>query len=286
VFGLLLLAATAGAQEEKAERTYEVRVDRKATVGRRYRLVVTDTREERQLAFAGDEEVARTESLREGKLTAVCETTRVDEDGREIALSCTVEAFFMTLDGTETRPLPKGVTLLAELKDGDTVVRREDGADLSEPVRKLLADLLALSRDIDDPKAFGPPQRRRIGETWAGDSEAILASVTRKDLVTGADDIDAKVTFTGTSSMAGREMLEIAMKVDVKIAMEVPDDVTVERATATIELAMALDADPERSVPGRLTGKMRAEIHIAREGSRKEARMRAERSAETTPIDE
>jgi hypothetical protein len=31
---------------------------------------------------------------------------------------------------------------------------------------------------------------------------------------------------------------------------------------------------------------MRAEIHIARDGSRKEARMRAERSAETTPIDE
>jgi hypothetical protein len=189
-----------------AAQDYDIRLEPLSRAGDKYQLSATASQSIRVKLTSGAQVIQDTNDEFSLKLTADVRVLAVDAKGMATSKSFTITSTTLLKDGA-TRPLlPQGAVVLAKLQDGHTLFE-VNGKPLEEEVAKVLSSAIALhsSDSISDEDMFGSLSRRKVGESWNLNIEAIMA------FVKGLGGQVSKENITGTTILKKVENNQIVV---------------------------------------------------------------------------
>jgi len=160
--------------------------------------------------------------------------------GRERKSRFTVDRASVVSGGTTKELLPKGTVLVAERGAGGTTFQVDD-APAAADVGRLLKMLINLESDegINDDAVFGTKQRRKVGETWPVNAEAMAADMAEKAHLK----LDPK-NVTGATKLAA------IVQVDGRAAMQIATEFSIKDVAPNLPPGMVLDSSEFKATFG------------------------------------
>lgn len=172
---------------------YEIHLEPTSKAGDKYSLSATGSQRISVKLTSGNEIIRNTDEEFTLELIAEATVLAVDAKGRATSKSFTITSTKLIKDGTTKSLLPAGSVILAKLQDGNTLFEM-NGKPVEKDVATELSVVIALhsGNSISDEAMFGSQIRRRVGETWGLNLEAVmpfikeLGAPVRKEDITGA----------------------------------------------------------------------------------------------------
>jgi hypothetical protein len=201
---LLALSCAIGASvaADDAPRKYVLDFDRNGVVGEQYKLTCS---------FKSVDTATFAQNAREPfqrHIIASCEGTRTmlagktDPGGSKV--SFTIARFTYTVDEAPEQSLPAGHVIVAEVKDGKSVLSIDEG-NLPEVAVRVLNHFVRATIG-NAPSAndqFGSKEPRAVGEQWPVNGAAIAAAFRAAGTNAQKNDVTGSVRLTGLRSVNG-----------------------------------------------------------------------------------
>jgi hypothetical protein len=180
-----------------AAEDYPINLSARAFVGERYAVSCTVTTVQRVVWKIDGQDLAPQEENRSISLTATAEVLVAGAVGSECKTRFVVERLEEVANGMRTELLVPGAVVVAERK-GMGMAYEIDGRLTGGAVGHALASLINLDVpevSLDDA-VFGTKERKKIGETWSINPDALAADLsTRIHAPTEAKDVSGTVTL-------------------------------------------------------------------------------------------
>ena len=199
-----LLSATATAQE------FTIRLTRPSLSGQRYRLVAEASRTRHVVTKKDGAVVAEQQSKKSIELDAVVTVSRLNAKGR-VAQKMLVIQRCVQIEGKNRQELlAKGdVVIIAKLDSTPTF--RLVGGVMTPSVTKALELIFGTkSRAADDDELFGSRQRRKVGESWPINAEAVARSLKSEGIEVKSEQVSGKMQLARRLKYAKIDSLHIS----------------------------------------------------------------------------
>jgi hypothetical protein len=158
-----------------AAQDYQIRLQQPGKVGSKYRLSGIGSQTDRATITSGGKMIQSTENAFTVELTADVTELETEAKGHVTRKSLTVISSKITKEGASKPLLPQGTVVLATV-EGDRTVFKVDGELVADDVAKGLSSLISVyTGGPDDDEVFGTKTRRRVGESWSLDADAVTA---------------------------------------------------------------------------------------------------------------
>jgi len=190
---------------------YEILLERPAKVGQKYELAVSGERSsETTTSMQGKvvrEEKTALSAMFEGTVTVL----KIDELKRESELKVVVSKCSKKVDGNDTAQevLAKGVEFVVRLKG----IEEEFLID-GKVVSKELAEVLDVLFDLPEMKiteddTFGTKDRKKVGDSWAMNSEMMAKGFASNGSEVEAENIKGSMELEKVVEVDGKKCLRI-----------------------------------------------------------------------------
>jgi len=255
------LSLSVGADVPAPDKAYPIKLERPVKVGTRYRVSAVGNEQSNQTIKANGQVVQQQKESRRVELIGVTEVLKVDEKGRELKKSITIEKFVVTKDGQAGEPLCKGAVVIAETQGENTAFSLKDGELDSEAQAALNLVLdTHTSSDLDDDEVMGSKTPRRVGETWPVNTKPIV-KMLNKVVTVAPEDLAGKVKLVGVVHVNGVPCLNIASSVTcTRFKIPGAPGLTLQKGSA---ISMSMDATyPVDTSIGGLGGKMKMAFKV------------------------
>ena len=200
----LLLSASAAAQE------FTIRLTRPSVSGQRYRLTAEASRS-RRVVTKKDGEVLRDQQTKKSvELVAEVTVMRLNAKGRVSQKLMVIERFVQTEDESRRELLAKGDVLILSSLDGKPTFRLK-GSVLTPSATKALELIFGSnSRAADDDELFGSRQRRKVGDSWPINAEAVARSLKSEGLEVATEQVSGQMQLARRLKYADIDSLHIS----------------------------------------------------------------------------
>ena len=209
---------------------YEIHLHRPQIAGQKYHLSASGRSTQTRVDKSGDK-ILRNDSA---KFSVECECTvtvlAVDAKGKPSKLSLEIERLSRTDDSEAKELMSKGSVVTVGMKDG-MEVSEMDGHRLSLPTQEALTVVLPLDPNgPTDDELYGTSDRKKPGDHWDANIEAIAKDLLRRAAMVKQDDLIGTVSFEKLVKVGQTDCLQINGLVDCsKYVPEVPRGVKVEK---------------------------------------------------------
>ena len=141
----------------------------------------------------------------------------------------------------------KGETVIANFQEGKAIFS-VNGKQLGDNEASVLGALIELNdakTASDDDACYGSTDRKKVGEHWKVDPQAVARELAKKSMVTAPDNVDGSVTFVQVKDVAGAPAIRLALDVNVKgMTLPLPDMVKVDSSTVHVTGGIIVPVDP------------------------------------------
>jgi len=254
---LLVLPALAALTVEAAAKDYEIKLERRAKAGQKYRLWATESKNESSKLTKDGKVIQERNRNTKVTLEGIVEVNKVDKEGQSSKLTFTVEKFTNEKGDTV---LEKGEVVTAETVEGRTVYKLGD-KELDPTVRRQIRGILKTNTkgSLREDKVFGTTTRQQVGASWnvnakaaaeglKVDPEAIKGTVKLEEVKTFQDKECLRISAAlKISSFPNAELLtkmgyEIKDPMfQVKLSGLFPTDASVESLQRTMGMTMKVE---------------------------------------------
>ena len=197
---------------------YAIRLERPTTVGSRYRLSATGREVLRTKITAGDKTLHDSEEGFTFEFAADATVLEVTPKGRATRKSFTVISAKLTEGGVSKPILPAGAIVVALVQEG-RLTFQSDGKTVEPQVAKALGSVITLPvSPADDDDIFGSRVRRKAGESWGVNLDAVMTLLksiggeARREDVTGSvmlEKVEGNHLFLRGSMRVGKVLMPL-----------------------------------------------------------------------------
>jgi hypothetical protein len=295
VCGLAVVFAlvTTGIGQGGDAKTYDVKLHRPSKVGDKVQFTASTSERQTVNATVGGQSRKQDEKFN-AEASGVLEVLAVDSKGNETKITATIEKC-VKVDGDKRTDLaPKGTVVIAERKDGQLSVTSKDPNEaLSDEAVRALKTLLPVDKSdsaTTDDEIFGTNQKRKVGESWAVNAEAVAKNLAAELPGVKKENISGQVKLQSVKTVNGVECLELAIEMTFKdLAPPMPAGMKVEKGEGKMTMIGTVPIDPSVALKA---GDMRMEFTILSKGTAgdpaqeitTEARMESQLKIQTTPL--
>ncbi|MCH8922812.1 MAG: hypothetical protein IIA67_06650, partial [Planctomycetes bacterium] len=200
----MLLTADITAQE------FTIRLTRPSISGQRYQLVAQAVRT-RHVVTKKDGEVVRDQkSQKTVELDAEVTVMRLNATGRVSQKLLVIERCVQTEGESRRELLDKGDVLIVSNLDGKPTFRLK-GSVLTPSATKALELIFgSKSRKVDDDELFGSRQRRKVGDSWPVNAEAVARSLKGEGIDVKSEQVSGQMQLARRLKYADVDSLHIA----------------------------------------------------------------------------
>ncbi|HEY1955599.1 MAG TPA: hypothetical protein VGH28_08300 [Polyangiaceae bacterium] len=217
---------------------------RPSRVGERTAVVVDATVDESNKTFTEQVLLKHEEKHFRLHLDAVAETREVDAFGAPARSELTIRAF--TRDGTAVIAPGKHLVIVSAPKKSDAVVTI-DGEPASADVRALVDELVPIGRGAGDADAvFGTHGRKRIGDAWPFDAQAMVSELARTGVIAKPNAIHGQVSLASAERVGGVDCVDLRIDLGVSAfepEKQLPEGTEITRSRVTVRVDEVLPVD-------------------------------------------
>jgi hypothetical protein len=178
-----------------AAQDYQIRLQQPGKVGMMYRLSGIGAQTDRATITSGGKMIQSTENVFTVELTAEVTELETEAKGHVTRKSLIVISSKITKGSASEPLLPQGTVVLATVEGGRTVFK-VNGESVADDVAKGLSSLISVyTGGPDDDEVFGTRIRRRVGESWSLDADAVTAFLKEIDAQAPKEAISGKTTL-------------------------------------------------------------------------------------------
>ena len=230
-------------------RDFEIRLNRARSVGDQLRIVASAQAIETTKSSVDGEPGAAKASRRHVRLEADVEVLAVDREGAVTKSAWTLRKFMGAVDGKLVEPIPTDGVVVAETRGAETVFQAR-GWTLSPKVQKLLD--LVIETHVEgapsDDEALGTRDRKKLGERWPVNKDAMIKGLAREGLTIDKDALTGTTGITRFRNVGGVSCLHIEGNVSVK-GFGAPLAPGAKMVSSKLEFHMAGDYPLDTSLP-------------------------------------
>jgi len=217
---------------------YDIKLERPFKIGDKYKIsyhetltTVKEVTQKERGPSKGRGEASVTASY-EGKVL------ELSPEGLPAKEEILVRSFESCKGGQSMEMIPSGTCLIASLQDGKAVFQL-DGADVPEQTAKMLRKA-SLIGNLGDERVFKMSGKRKLGETWEPNMEAISKLFAQSGRNPGA--LSASSSLNKLEKAGGRECLALSAQVRSELPGSAPSAPKKNEMTITIDWLLPLDA--------------------------------------------
>lgn len=248
-----------------AQQDYEIKLNRPSKAGDRHRVKANVSQTGRTVVHIGSERTPpRTDEIKI-ELEAVATVLTVSESGQPTQISYEVAKCTKTEEGQTADLVAPGKVIIASDADGDEGLKFKDGT-MSDEVRSRLALLInGLEDSEDEDESFGTTERKKVGDTWPANSEAMAREIAEHSEGAKPSAIKGKSRLESVSNVQGVPCLQIVSSITIRGLMpggdDLPPGLKVQNSILRVEMTGMYPVDVNRSVlSGSFTMDMEAEL--------------------------
>jgi hypothetical protein len=189
--GLIVIGGWSAA----AAQDYQIRLEQPGKVGSKQRLSGIGAQTDRATITSSGKLVQSTESAFTIELTADVTELEIEAKGHVTRKSLLVISSKITKEGVTKPLLPQGTVVFASAENGTTVFK-VNGEPVAEDVAKGLSSLISVyTGGPSDDELFGTRIRRRVGESWSLNADAVMAFLKEIDAQAPNEGISGTTTL-------------------------------------------------------------------------------------------
>ncbi|MBM4036468.1 MAG: hypothetical protein FJ291_32430 [Planctomycetes bacterium] len=228
-----------------ATQDYEILLCRAAKPGQKFHVSSTGSTSQKRVVTAGGQVTQQKSVAYSVHLDAEAAVLDVSPAGQPARVSYTI-ARCVRADGENEEVLVKpGLVLVASVAGEDRVFE-VNGTRLAPEAEEALELVVRLSATDDvKPEAFSPKGRKRVGESWKVNAEALAGPVPGTGLSVTKEGIDGTMTLVGVVKVGGRDCLDLRGEFSVRVGpAPVSATLRLEKMETNVALAAKLPLDP------------------------------------------
>lgn len=205
----VLLGAISAVAFAAAEETYEIRFSRPVKPGSTWKVRVVATGKRVMTMKAGEETIGEQAEEFSVEFESQVTVMEVDANGESVKETHTVSKCVKTEDGEDKVLLQPGTVLLAGVEDSEEVFEI-NGQRVSDEIADVLDLIISLStNETTDDDVFGSEKRRKVGESWEVNREAMAADLNEDDMAVKPENISGTATLVEVVEYEGKQCLKL-----------------------------------------------------------------------------
>lgn len=227
---------------------YSIQLHRSRRIGEKARMTVRLTeRQERRLIVEGQVTRQRKESYGV-EFAAVGQVDAVDAKGHVTRSTFTVEKCLRTSDTGSTNVVPRGTIITASSREGTTLFEYADGQPVPDGTSQLLGSLVSTyTGGADEDEMFGTRDRKKIGDSWPINAEAVRRDFEQKQPELSLDSVRGSTRLKRVARFNGMDCLEIEVALQWRpVPKEPPIGMTLESSEVAGTFAGRFPVDETR----------------------------------------
>jgi hypothetical protein len=256
----LMAALGLGLSLSALAQDYEIRLHRPAKVGQTYRESSVGTLKQKLTVTMNAQVVQqKTDDLKiefESEVTIV----EVDKNGQASKESHSVIKCETVRDGARDVLLAPGSILVASA--GETGTKFEaQGGPVAPNVAQALELVISVEKDSEtDDQVYGTRERKKVGESWPMNSEAMASNLRRHKAEAQKENIEGTVKLASVAKVGAVQCLDIQGAISMKnIGLPMGPGFKTQKQSANITFEAQVPVDTSLGRPGEST-KMHMEL--------------------------
>ncbi len=274
-----------------ATRDYEIRLSRAVKPGQKFHVSSTGSTSQKRVVTVGGEVTQQKSVACSAQLDAEAVILDVSPAGQPTRVSYTIARCVRT-DGENEEVLVKpGLVLVASVAGEDRVFE-VNGTRLAPEAEEALELVVRISTTDDvKPEALSPKGRKRVGESWKVNAEALTGPVPGTGFSMTKEGIEGMTTLVGVVKTGGRDCLDLRGTFSIKIEpAPVSATLRLEKMETCVAVAARLPLDPslpalETSMDMTMTTRWRDQPDPAKPESITETTTKRRFEAKRTPTE-
>jgi len=223
---------------------YEIRLHRPDKVGQKYRQSATGSEKLTLVVSLDGEVVERKSEDMTVEFESEVTVLQVDKDGQATKESHSVIKCEVVRNGAREALLAPGLILTATADDNETKFEAQGGRVAPE-VAEALQLVISIEKDAgNDDDAIGTRERKKIGESWHVNPEAVAQDLRRQKVEVTKQSVSGTVTLAGLVKVGGIDCLDVRGTMTLKdIRPPLEEGFRVDNSDARITFSMKPPVD-------------------------------------------
>ncbi|MBM4031493.1 MAG: hypothetical protein FJ291_06860 [Planctomycetes bacterium] len=203
------------------ERDYEIRLHRPLKPGQKFHISSAGSTSRKTVVTVGGKVTQQTAVAYSAELVAMATIIHVGSAGEPIEVSYRIARCVRTDGGKEEVLVRPGLVLDVSSAWGDTVFA-VNGSRLGPQAMEALELVVRLARpgtkEEGGPEGFSPEGRKRIGESWKANAEALAGPLPGIGVSVPKEGIDGMMTLVGITRVGETDCLDLRGTFSAKAA--------------------------------------------------------------------
>jgi hypothetical protein len=229
---------------------YSIKLDRPTKVGMVFRSTITGYEE---ITRVDKKNGIRVDGLAQKKVVSMVSDQKVLEvtdHGFTVKLECTIVKCERTADGRTTELVPPGKKVLVQRK-GKATSFMIDNAEVPKETTVALELVLRVydpAHPTED-EAFGTAERKKVGDSWKGNAEAVFASMRESGVPIQKGSVEVNMKLADVQMAGDQKLMTIQGRVNAVMEKgfrypSFPEWLSVADGKMDVSLSNTLPVDP------------------------------------------
>jgi len=230
---------------------YEIRLHRPVKVGQEYQMSATGRETQKMTAWAGAQVIKSEVQEMAVEIEASAKVLEVDKNGAASKESIMIGKCLEVKGEAKTPLLPAGAVVVASLDASKEPVFEIDGQKVGPQAHKALSLVFSLGKGgVTDDQVFGTPDRKKVGDQWAMNSQLAADDLKETGLAVKKEDVTGAVTLEKVVKAADGDCLQLAVTMEIaKVVPPAPPGFAVEKGTLRAQMSGKFPVNPALQSP-------------------------------------